>query len=173
MPVKDEGMIMTTKTKSSNGSREAFDRWYKGNKTNSYRDIETFGREVFEAAISSVSTGKIEGWKLTTGHKVKLVDTKPQCDIDCWQPLFTYQPDQSARIAELKHQLYLCENLASDLGVANDSLEAENTRLRGLLLNIGYKARKAKSDDVRVDVKSLLSEIENLTYKALQPKETK
>ena len=164
-------MIMTPETNISIDSCNAF---YSLVASKDWSESQKVAALIsWKAAISSVSTGKIEGWKLTTGHKVKLVDTKPQCDIDCWQPLFTYQPDQSARIAELKHQLYLYENLASDLGVANDSLEAENTRLRGLLLNIGYKARKAKSDDVRVDVKSLLSEIENLTYKALQPKETK
>jgi len=100
MPVKDEGMIMTPETNISIDSCNAF---YSLVASKDWSESQKVAALIsWKAAISSVSTGKIEGWKLTTGHGVKLVETKPQCDIDCWQPLFTHQPDQSARIAELQ-----------------------------------------------------------------------
>ena len=51
----------------------------------------------WQAAINSIQKVESEpfAWMLKTGHGIKIVENKPDCEIDLWVPLYTIPQDQT------------------------------------------------------------------------------
>jgi len=86
--------------------------------------------------MSDIKTSaKVEAWILRTGHGTQVVEHKPPCEIDFWQPLYTE--------AAMREQLKDCSNVVDK----QQEMLDRNTEQIAVLCNLLSEA-EAERDKV-------------------------
>ena len=152
---------MTTETKPSNSSRDAFEKDYCADNKHTTRRNEVGDYVLpsindawcgYEAAIASVPSGEAVA-EIGFDPEFLPILKSPMIILheDIWSikvgtKLFTYQPDQSARIAELEECLQATREYRDTLEVLVDTsnenierLKLDNAKLREALTRIAER----------------------------------